>query len=548
MFSKNVLMIILILLSVAKACETNCKYDITVTLDQKNSRVKTTTKLTYHNRGSSVLDKLIFHFTPNQLDETISSQPYKSDTAGSSFSVIDTSQRSLQVAPFINTDKEILEDYFIIKLIKPLKPSDSVELEMKSESRILDRYGIKHIKGCWHPKIVHQVDEDWQIGIENFAKYRVTIGTLAQSLIPLSGTVTQRKQDENGFWIITCEAENIPDFSIVLSHSDYMVSETADDVTINVFYLRDRNVAERMLNIAKDVVRFYRNMYGFYPDKVLNIIAFDGRGFGGGPIGSNTVHVNKTFRNSEDSTIWAIAHEIGHEYWGWNWVVDTNRKVRWIGLGMGLWTDLQYMEAQNRVGQNFSILQDYLNAVKQGVNTKLIHPTAKDLQNRMGENDLAHSKGYAIALMLEYFRGEDVFREIAKTTLERFAHQAIGTKDFQAVCEEVTGQKMDWFFHQWVYTNNTLDYAIADIKTTKVNSKQQIVVSVEAKGPALMPVDVLLRFTDGSIVTERIPRKKQQCIFISDKTWAGVLIDPKGLLPDTDRSDNIRINVGLVEK
>ncbi len=541
---KSLLAIMLVLSTAANASTINCKYDILATVDQKNSVIKTTTKIVYRNYGSKILDKLVFHFTPNQVDVSVSSQPSK--RVSGSFSVTDESQRSLQVVPFINTDKNTLEDYFVISLIEPLKPGDSIELEMKSESRILDRYGIKHVKGCWHPKIVHRADEDWQIGIEDCARYRVTVGPLREGIIPVSGTVIERTKDNKGLWTITCEALNIPDFGIVLSHADYVVSGTEDSITINVFYLRDKDVAERMLNIAKDVVRFYRNMYGFYPDRLLNIIAFDGRGFGGGPLGSNTVHVNKTFQQSEDGTIWAIAHEIGHEYWGWNWVIDANRKMPWLGLGMGLWSDLQYMEAQNRTGRNFAILRDYLDASRQGLNTKLENPTAKDRQNRMNENDLAHSKGYAIALMLEYLAGEDLFRKIARTTLERFAHQAIDVRNLQTVCEEITNQRMDWFFHQWVYSNDTLDYAIADVKTTKINSKQQIVVSIEAKGSALMPVDVLLQFTDGSVVSRRVPLKEQQCTFISDKMWAGVVIDPRGHLPDTNKADNIMINPTLI--
>ncbi|MHC4529391.1 MAG: M1 family aminopeptidase, partial [Planctomycetota bacterium] len=398
------------------------------------------------------------------------------------------------------------------------------------------------VKGCWHPKAVRRVDGDWHIGIEEFAQYRVSIGLLAQSLIPASGASVRRQEDEDGLWTVTYEASNIPDFSMVFSHADHVLSGTDGDVKINVFYLRDKDVAERMLNIAKDVIGFYRKMYGFYPDKILNIIAFDGQGFGGGPLGSNTVHVNKTFKRSEDGTIWAVAHEIGHEYWGWNWVIDSNPRASWLCLGMGLWSDLQYMEAQDRGGQNANIQYDYLDAAKRGLNTKLENPAEKDLQNRMDESSLAHSKGYNIALMLEYLVGKDTFHKIAKRTLERFAHQTVTTQNFQSVCEEVFEQELDWFFHQWVYTNDTLDYAVVDVKPSQEGSKQQIVVSIEAVGSALMPVDVLLEFADGSIVSRHVPRNERSCIFTSDKVWRRVILDPNNCLPDRNISDNITIN------
>ncbi|MHC4757582.1 MAG: peptidase MA family metallohydrolase [Planctomycetota bacterium] len=503
-----------------------CKYNMSVTISQRQSTVDTTTHLVYHNDSPKTLHELVFHFNGPR----------------NNISAISNSRQSLQIAPFVDIAGKTLEDYFVVKLVRPLRAGKSIGLKIKSKNQILDRYGIKHLEGCWHPKIVKYTDGQWKISVEDFADYRVIIGPIAQSLIPSSGKVIRRQKDKNGLWTLTLKASNIPDFGIVLSHADHVVSETQDNITINCFYLQDKDIAERMLNTAKDVIHFYRKMYGFYPDTLLNIIAFDGRGFGGGPIGSNIVHVNKTFEQNEDNTIWAIAHEIAHEYWGWNWVKDANPEVAWLCLGMGLWSDLQYMKAQNKEGQNYNILDDYYDALKHGLNTKLENLTTKDMQNRMNENSLAHSKGYMIALMLEYLVGEDCFYEIARTTLERFGHQIITTKKFQSICEEISKQKLDWFFQQWVYTNHTLDYGIADVSSTQVNSKQQITVSIKRKGLALMPVDVLLESMDGSISCQRVPYSEALCTFTSDKTWRRIVVDPNNYLPDTNRSNNIKIN------
>ena len=100
----------------------------------------------------------------------------------------------------------------------------------------------------------------------------------------------------------------------------------------------------------------------------------------------------------------------------------------------------------------------------------------------------------------------------------------------------------DWFFQQWVYTNDTLDYAVTEVKTIQNNSTQQIAVSVEAKAPALMPLDILLEFTDGSVIRQRLPQDKKQSIFVSDKTWRRVMVDPSNYLPDTNRTNNVTLN------
>ena len=318
-----------------------------------------------------------------------------------------------------------------------------------------------------------------------------------------------------------------------------MVSGAAGDVKINCFYQENQDQAKQILKIAKDVVGFYRGMYGFYPGNLLNIVAYDAGGGGGGPIGCNIVYVLK---NNLD---WGVAHEIAHQYWGWNWVTgvgSTDDHKNWLCLGMGLWSDRQYLEARNETSSVYSsMLNKYLDAARAGLNTKLENKTEEDLKSRMREKDLLHDKGYAIALMLEDLLGKDVLRQIAKTTLEQFAHQAIDAEDFQGVCEQVSGQDLDWFFHQWLYTNDSLDYTVVEAKTTQVGSKQQVAVSIEAKGAALMPVDVMLELTDGSVIHQRLPRTKQRCTFTSDKPWRRVVVDPDNYLPDTNRFDNTMV-------
>lgn len=521
---------------VAHGAAANCRYDITAVIDHGKGTAKVKTKLIYRNGGSGTLRELVFHFTPNQKQKECCLVH-----VDESASVADESGPPLQVSPFVRDGKAV-EDYFVVRLGKPLEPGDSVELQMQSEAAILTRCGarIKNLRGCWNPRVAYRDDRGWRLGVEQFADYRVTVGPLPQPLIPISGPVTNQEQDKDGNWMITSRASNIPDFSMVLSHAEHVITAVQGDVTINCFYTQNKERAEQRLSIAEDVVRFYRDLYGFYPGTWLNIVAYDAGGGGGGPVGSNIVYVLK------DKLSWGVAHEIGHEYWGWSWVTgvpDTDPTRTWLCVGMGLWSDRQYMQARNMPCTVYSImLNEYLDAARAGLNTKLENITERDLEHRMhDEKDLLHDKGYAIALMLEDLLGKDVLREIAKRTLDQFAHQAIDAEDFQRVCEDVSGQKLGWFFHQWVYTSDSLDYAVVDAKTTQVDSKQQIAVSIEAKGSARMPVDVLLELTDGSDVRKRVARNERRCTFTSDKPWRRVVIDPDEYLPDTNRFDNIMV-------
>ena len=501
-----------------------CSYEASVLLDPSGQSATSTTAITYRNDGPSAIDELVFHFKP---------------VAGETpqFSM---NGQAIKAVPWTKDGKTV-EDHLLIKLSKPLPAGQSVHMQAKSRALIKDEYGIRSLSGFWHPKILHRANEQWTTGVDEFASYRVTAGPVRRQVIPMSGIIVASKLQADGLWTLTSAAGNVPDFSMVFTKADEVVSARQDGVLIQVFYVKDKDVAERMLKIACDVVAFYHGKYGFYPDNTLNILAFDGQGFGGGPIGSNIVFVNKMFHLSANNTAWAVAHEIGHEYWGWNQVINGNPGTEWLCLGMGLWTDRQYVTFKGIDGQDGNILDQYIQAAKQGMSTRLEALTPQDRNNRMDQNSLDHGKGYCVVQMLDYVCGKEAMWKIARATLTQHAHGPIGSADFQKICEDVSGQKLDWFFRQWTQTNGVLNYAVAAVKSEGTGASHKITVAVKPKGN-VMPIDVMMEFADGSKTVQRLNADARECVFASNQDWRRVILDPSMILPDLDRHDNVKVN------
>lgn len=520
----KVYFVFVLLFSLSNAYGSSCKYDIEVSIESSGTEIYITTNLEYHHNG-----------------DTLSELVFQHSDSGQIVSVGNNSGQILQLAPTTYTATIDGEKCFIVKLKRPLKNGDSIDLILESKNHLQDRYGIKHLQGSWHPRLVLPTKGKLSSKKHIFADYCVKVYPVPQPSMPSSGEITNRSKRSGG-WELKMEAKEIPDFGLVLSHSENIISETLDNITINCFYIKDKDVAERMINTAKDIISFYKKMYGFYPSHFLNIIAFDGNGFGGGPIGSNIVFVNKTFEQSEDNTIWAIAHEIAHQYWGWNWVRDANPQAPWICLGLGLWSDLQYIQDENIEGQHSNILNKYYEALSQGLSTRLENSSPGETQNRMNENLLSHSKGFMIMLMLESLVGKDIFHEISVKALSRLSKQVITTDIFKEICEEISSQELDWFFNQWVYTSHTLNYRIAEIKSTRREVGHQILVYIDNLGSAEMPIEVMMEDENGFVSYQQIKTKENHCEFISDGDWRRVAIDPKQYLPDTDRRNNVKIN------
>ena len=163
-------------ISLERSVAANCRYEVSVRIGADNKTVATTARVTYRNSRSDALPELLFHFTPG-----------KDGDLGEQVAVVDSSNRPLQVLSYAERGRRGQKEYFRVKLAEPLGPGRSVELKVTTQAVLRDRHGIKHLEGCWHPRIVHRTREGWQLGVEEFANYRVTIGPLSQSLIPTSG-------------------------------------------------------------------------------------------------------------------------------------------------------------------------------------------------------------------------------------------------------------------------------------------------------------------------------------------------------------------------
>ncbi|MHC5021484.1 MAG: M1 family aminopeptidase, partial [Planctomycetota bacterium] len=60
-------------------------------------------------------------------------------------------------------------------------------------------------------------------------------------------------------------------------------------------------------------------------------------------------------------------------------------------------------------------------------------------------------KGAVVLHQLRWVMGEEPFWKAVKRFHLAFRYKNASTEDFQAICEEESGQKLGWFFQQWVY-------------------------------------------------------------------------------------------------
>ncbi len=113
----------------------------------------------------------------------------------------------------------------------------------------------------------------------------------------------------------------------------------------------------------------------------------------------------------------------------------------------------------------------------------------------------SYSKGEVFLEQLGYIVGSDVRNKIllAYYRLWKFKHP--NAADFMKVAEDVSGLKLDWYNEYWINTTKTIDYGIDSLWEENGVSK----IRLKRVGDMPMPIDLELRFKDGTTETHYIP-------------------------------------------
>lgn len=158
----------------------------------------------------------------------------------------------------------------------------------------------------------------------------------------------------------------------------------------------------------------------------------------------------------------------------------------------------------------------------------------------IGNNEYGKpSLGY---LALKDLLGDDMFKKCLHAFMERWHGKHPVPWDFFYTFNNVSGQNLNWFWNAWFFSNNYIDLAIDNIRTSG-NSQQVIINNI---GGFPVPVDLQLNFDDGSTRTiHKSPQiwssnQKQVIIEIGSKKRLASAVLTTDIFMDADKSNNIK--------
>jgi len=552
------------------------RYEIDANIDTVNHKIIARQKVIFTNNSDKPVSQIYFHIYPhrkytekeirflyryagyfkaNPFPEGFQSGDLKVNSVVSGNKTLDFTAEG--------RDRTILK----VNLDYPLKPAESIEIDMSFSVDIPHAYG----RFGWHREIISLnrwypllsvSDKD---GWHNYpfylyhhpyfsdaAYYKVRLTLPRAEVVASTGILKEERLNPDGTKTLVLETDfPTRDFSLGVSRNYQIFSLQDDYVKINSYYLKgDEKRAQAAARYAAGLIKFYSRRFGEYPYAEFNVVV-NYLGYGGDQSSCMVFIDTRVYKLPgflERYFDFLISHETGHQ-WFYNIVGSDEYREMFLDEGMDSYWLLRYLE--DKYGQNAQIMvlpgflkpfipnfsfRDstalrYTFMAKNGLDRPVIGELSS-FREPSSIFALTYGKGAGILDMLESYLGTQVFDRIFRRYTREFRFQNVKLEDFIRICNEESGEDLNWFFEQWLKTAKTCDYAVKEVLSKKI--------ILENRGSVRMPVATRIIYQDGSQATDSWDGKdKYHNITINDKKVKGVEVDPDKLIVlDLDRTNN----------
>lgn len=152
----------------------------------------------------------------------------------------------------------------------------------------------------------------------------------------------------------------------------------------------------------------------------------------------------------------------------------------------------------------------------------------------------AYLKPAALLHTLRWIMGEETFDQAYRNYARSWSYRHPMPWDFFRMMETAADRDLDWFWSPWFYGTETLDLEVQSVSQSEDGTVE---ITVTNLGRSALPWEVELTMSSGTR-TVRFPadfwagRREGTVTVPVDGQVSRVVLDPRRLLPDLDRSNN----------
>jgi len=433
-------------------------------------------------------------------------------------------------------------------------------------------------KGKWNCHQFHLNSEFFS----DFGVYNVDITLPQKFVVGATGLLEYEKKNEDGTKFLRYHAEDVIDFAWT-AYSRFMSKEKVwKQVKVKVLLPPEHFMhADRYLESAIVSLNYLDKNVGKYPYPNLTIVDPPYRAMGSGGMEYPTFITGMSLWNiPEDLRLIEIvtAHEFTHNYF-MGMLASNEFEEPWLDEGFTQYFETRIMDAT--YGSKSSMIDVWgyhigdFEMTRSGYvgmrNPRISSNSPFAWQFPQGAySSLTYTKTSIWLTTLERMLGSKTMTEIMKTYFSRWSFKHPTGKDFINIVNEVVtknhdlkfGKNMNWFFDQTVYGTGVCDYKVVTIRNRLANEiegifNDSLVVEGESRddfnnneqkynakvivhrvGEIKLPVEILIRFSDGDEILENWNGKERTKTFLYKNK-------PKVIWVQIDPENKIALDINI---
>lgn len=489
-----------------------------------------------------------------------------------------------------NVEGTILE----VDLANAILPGQTTVLKMSFSSQVplqirrtgrANSEGIDYSMAQWYPKLseydyqgwhanpyigreFHGVWGDFEVKITMDSKYTLGGSGILVNADKIGrgyGGNTNDIAGQTGKTTWHFDADNVHDF-VWAADRDYVVESLMTDEGTMLYFLyqpgeRTTDNWKQLPKAMNAALTFMNKNYGKYPYPVYSFIQ---GGDGGMEYPMATLI---TGERSIRGLVGVSVHEWMHSWY--QMVLATNESLYpWMDEGftvhgssetMNHLSELKIMSRPPVENPHASSFRGYINWNSTG-NEEALSMHADHFRMNRAYSIASYTKGALFLAQLNYILGEEDFKKGLLKYYNTWKFKHPNVNDCIRVFEKVSGLELDWYKEYWVNSTRTIDYGVHNVIQNADNSDSKIYLAKTGEMP--MPLDVEVIYANGEKQLFNIPlrimrgqRKGKDVTYMPDWAWthpvyslefdakgrkiADVIIDPRGLLADIDKTNNV---------
>lgn len=466
---------------------------------------------------------------------------------------------------YIQPDDGNPDDRTLLRVVlpSPVSPGETVRFEIRWRLKIprpFQRVGVigdYFLVGHWFPKVAVLGDAGvWRAHqfiqsefFADFGVYDVRLTLPAGWTVAATGYRDPVTTNADGTVTHRFRADDVHDFAFTTSPRFVVATDRFEragvpPVEIELLLMPDHaHLRDRYLASAKAALEHFGQWTRPYPWGRITIVD--------PPAESNTGGMEYPMFVTGESRWWTqpgnklaeanTLHEVGHQWWQ-GAVANNEFEDAWLDESVTTWAHRRLVDViyppyvfekryfHDQIPVSFADLPrpqtthgaESYDGLRSPLTVDVLGKPAFRYDER-AYYMLPYNKGALMLVTLERYLGWETWRRVIAAYTERFWLRHPTAADFIAITNQVSGRDLSWFFDEVLHGTDVFDYAVDRVSSSPSRAPRgygdgaspawsggsvnpgggfDSVVDVRRWGGAVFPIEIRVRFDDGSVANE----------------------------------------------